>query len=103
MDGYDYLRIVNSAVAIVCLVLLALAFKKQRKTWNTKTHDHWWALSGWVFLAAYAAIENLVLDNPGGSRVLVQSLVIALTVRALLRRGNITAKPALDRHKEEEL
>lgn len=99
MDGWDLLRIACVIGCCFCGLLLSSARFKQWNEWTTKTQDHWWALGGWVFVGAYGTVENIIQGNPGGSRLIVLALVIALTLRALLRPGELRAQAALSRKK----
>ncbi len=94
-------RLVAIALCAVCGVLLSTARFRQWDNWNAKTQDHWWALCGWVFLGAYDTIENIVQNNAVGSRLVVLLLVAAVTLRALLRSGDLTAKSIRETKKEE--
>lgn len=73
------------------LLLLSTARFRQWKDWTVKTRDHWWALTGWVFACMYGVIELLTRNVDGGSRLIVTSLVVALTLRALIRSGELKA------------
>lgn len=65
-----------------------------------KTRDHWWALTGWCFASMYGTIELMLSKVEGGSRQIVISLVVALTLRALLRSGELRAHASFPGKKE---
>lgn len=73
------------------MLLLATARFRQWNDWSVKTKDHWWALTGWCFASMYGTIELLLMRVDGGSRQIVITLVVALTLRALLRSGELKA------------
>ena len=97
MPWWDALRNLCILGCVVNGLLLSTARFRQWDEWSDKTREHWWALSGWVFFGAYASIESLVTHVPGGSRIIVLLLIIALTLRALLRDGQLHARAALSR------
>lgn len=101
MDGWDVLRCICILGCAINGLLLSTARFRQWDTWSDKTKDHWWALGGWVFFGAYASIEALIQHIPGGSRLIVLALIIALTTRALLRDGELHARAALTRKEIE--
>lgn len=100
MDGWLLLRLACIVACAVCGILLSSARFRQWPEWTQKTRDHWWALAGWTFFGAYGSIESIVQGNPGGSRIIVLTLICALTLRALLRSGELRARPALEKKKD---
>lgn len=97
MDWWLALRILCIFGCCVNGVLLSTARFRQWNSWSDKTKDHWWALGGWTFFGAYATIENIILDTPGGPRLIVLALVVAFTARALMGSGELRADSALSR------
>lgn len=97
MNIEDLWRYGNALAALFGLWLLLLAYKRQRHDWTVKTHDHWWALVGWVALAVLGSLEQIYQDVEFGVRTVGLSLVLAWTIRALLRKGELRAKRALAR------
>lgn len=89
MDWVLLARVIAIALCALCGVFLSTSRYRQWSTWSPKTQDHWWALCGWTFLGAYDTLENLVRDEPAGGRLVVLYLVAALTLRALLRSGEV--------------
>lgn len=84
------------------LLLLSTARYRQWQSWNVKTRDHWWALTGWCFASIYGTVELLTNNVDGGSRQIVISLVVALTLRALLRSGELKAHASFPGKKDPE-
>lgn len=101
MDIWFVLRCACVVACCASGLLLSSARFRQWSTWTAKTKDHWWALSAWVFFGAYASIESIIQDNPGGSRIIVLALVVMLTFRALTGPGELSAKSALYSRKEK--
>lgn len=96
-------RIVNSLGCVVGMYILIRAATRQYGEWNFKTQNHWWALFGWVTLGLEGSIENLVQGNPPGPRTVIQTLVIAWTIRALtIRREKLEAEPAFPKKENED-
>lgn len=100
MDWWMILRILILVGCTVCGLMLSTARFRQWDDWTVKTKDHWWALSGWVFVSFYGVIENIVQGNPGGSRLIVLALVVALTLRALFRSGELRADATIPGKKD---
>lgn len=94
-------RSINILGCVVALILLITAARRQWKTWNDKTQNHWWALAGWVALGCEASIETIVLNVEPGPRTVLQTLVVAFTLRALTIREPLAAEPVIPFKKEE--
>lgn len=101
-DIWLLLRIFCFIGSAYSLFLLSTARFRQWKGWTVKTKDHWYALTGWVFACMYGVVELLLKDVDGGSRLIVTSLVVALTLRALLRSGELRATASLPGKKDQE-
>lgn len=101
-DLWLLLRIFCFLGCAYSLLLLSTARFRQWNDWTVKTKDHWWALTGWVFACGYGVIELLVKEVDGGSRLIVTSLVVALTLRALLRSGELRAHASYPGKKDKE-
>ena len=84
-------RIINILGCFFGLWLLAQSAREQWNNWNLKTQSHWWALVGWVFLGLELSIEMLILDINPGPRTVIQTLVIAWTIRALTMQEKLEA------------
>lgn len=95
MGWEDLLRPINAMGCAVAMWFLASAAFRQWKSWNNKTQAHWWALFGWVFLGLEGAIEAMVLDTTPGPRVVIQTLVVAWTLRAMAIHEELKADPAV--------
>ena len=91
------LRCVNAVGCSVALFFLFTAAREQWESWNFKTQQHWWALSGWVALGLEGVVENLILQTTPGPRVILQTLVVAWTLRALTIREPLRAEPSFPR------
>lgn len=104
MDADDLWLLLRIFCIVGCtysLFLLSTARFRQWSDWTVKTKDHWWALTGWCFASIYGTIELLLSGVDGGSRQIVISLVVALTLRALLRSGELRAHASLPRKKDQ--
>lgn len=101
MDWWMVMRIACLVGCTVCGLLLSTAKFHQWDEWSPKTQDHWWALAGWTFVGFYGTIENMIQHNRGGSRLIVLTLVIALTLRALLRSGELRAQSVIESRKKD--
>ena len=84
------------------LLLLSTARFRQWSEWSVKTKDHWWALTGWCFASIYGTVELLTNNVDGGSRQIIITLVVALTLRALLRSGELKAHASFPGKKDSE-
>lgn len=100
MDLWLVLRIVCLIGCLASLYLLSTSRFRQWAEWTPKTKDHWWALTGWTFVGVYGIIEQLAQKNEGGSRLIVLTLVVLLTLRALLRSGELKAHAVVTREKD---
>jgi hypothetical protein len=96
------LRIFCIGGCALSLLLLSTARFRQWDDWSVKTQDHWWALAGWCFVGIYGTVELLVSEVQGGSRLIVSALVVALTLRALLRTGELKAHSSFPGKKDFE-
>lgn len=97
------LRVVNAAGCVLALWILADGARRQRGTWNVKTQDHWLALFGWVFLGFIGAIEAISRGLAVGPTSVGKLLVVAITLRAILRSGNVAAtRPQVPWKKDKE-
>lgn len=92
MDWADVLRILNAIGCGVALWFLGSSAYRQWHDWSEKTQLHWWALLGWVFLGFEGSIENAWFHTVPGPRVIIQSLVIVFTLRALAHKGELRAQ-----------
>lgn len=101
LEWENLLRIANAIGCLVALWILSVSAYRQWSSWTDKTRNHWWALSGWVFIGMEAAIENVVLQTEPGPRVILQALVVAFTLRALLDRGELKAESELPWKRKE--
>lgn len=101
-DLWLYLRIFCFLGCTYSLFILATSRFRQWDEWTVKTQDHWYALTGWVFACMYGVIELILQGNEGGSRLIVTSLVVALTLRALLRKGELKAHSIFSDKKDQE-
>lgn len=87
------LRSVNSTACLLSLLFLMRAAMKQWAVWNDKTQGHWWALTGWIALGLEGNIESVILGNEPGPRIILQTLVVAWTLRAITIEQEIHAEP----------
>ena len=99
-DVWLLLRIFCFVGCAFSLFLLSTARFRQWDEWTIKTKDHWYALTGWVFTCMYGVVELLLNNVEGGSRLIITSLVVALTLRALLRSGELKAHASLTGKKD---
>lgn len=83
------IRIICLIGCLIVLWFLASSYYRQWSTWNEKTRRHWLALCGWAFFGLYSIVESLIQGNPGGSRLIVMTLVIALTAHAIMAKGEL--------------
>lgn len=97
MDWWLLLRYVDVLGCAACGLILTTSRFRYWGEWNVKTRDYWWALCGWTFFGAFDAIENVIRNDPAGSSLIIRSLVIALTLRALLRVGDVGSNSAVPR------
>lgn len=93
MAWEDVVRSINALGCGVALGFLFAVVREQWATWNSKTRQHWWALVGWVALGLEGTIESLILQTEPGPRVVLQTLVVAWTLRALSIRDTIHVTP----------
>lgn len=84
------------------LWILALDGYRFRKTMNIKTQDHWLALSVWVFIGGLGAVEAITRGLSIGPTGVLKLLAVALTLRALLRTGEVVAERKQAPWKREE-
>lgn len=86
------LRILNATGCLFALWILGLDAYRYRKTWNIKTQDHWLALVVWVVVGMSGAIEALMRGLSVGPTTVLKLLAVAITLRALLRKGEVVAE-----------
>ena len=91
MDWELALRAVNIAGCLFALWILGLDAYRLRQNWNLKTQDHWLALAMWVLVGFTGAVEGLLRGIDIGPTTMLKLLAVALTLRALLRKGEVTA------------
>lgn len=101
LEWENILRVANSTGCLIALWLLAITARNQYKSWSDKTQDHWWALFIWVFIGMEGAVESLILQTTPGPRIILQTLAVALTLRALTREGELRANSEKPWKKEE--
>lgn len=95
MTWVTILRSINGCGCIVALYLLGSAFFHQWRDWNFKTRQHWFALVGWTFLGMEGSFENLIFHTQPGPRLILQTLVVAWTIRALTIHEKLESDPAI--------
>ena len=94
MDWVDLVRGLNALGCGIALGILLSVVRTQWSDWNTKTRQHWWALFGWVCFGLEGAVESLVLQTEPGPRVVLQTLVVAWTLKALSIREELHVDPS---------
>ena len=102
MDWAEVARGFNALGCGIALGFLFNAAHKQWSAWNRKTQQHWWALFGWVALGLEGALESLILQTEPGPRIVIQTLVVAWTLRALTIRDELRAEPTLPRREHRD-
>ena len=101
----DAMLILRAFCIVGCafsLWFLGVSAYRGWREWNDKTKTHWWALFGWVFLGLVAIIENLIQENSPGTKTILQALVVAWTVNALLVKEPLVANPSVPWKKEQD-
>lgn len=96
------LRLLNASLCVLALWILGVGAFRKRGTWNVKTTDHWQALFGWVFLGLCGAIEAVARGISVGPSSILKLLVVAITLRALFRAGEVRAERGNLPWKKEE-
>lgn len=102
MDWEVAIRLLNVVGCVFAFWILGLDARKYRKSWNIKTQDHWLALSAWVLVGLVGALEAIARGVSIGPTSPVKMLAVALTLRALLRKGEVTAVRKQAPWKKEE-
>lgn len=87
-----FFRLVNVVGCLFALWILGQDFRKYRKSWNVKTQDHWLALVAWVIVGFSGAIEAISRGISVGPTTPIKWLAVAVTLRALLRKGEVVAE-----------
>ena len=96
------LRVINIIGCLLILWWLSVSAFRNWRNWNEKTRMHWWALVGWVFLGFELTIENLIQNNSPGPKTIIQTLVVAWTIRALLLNDELSARSSIPWKKEQD-
>lgn len=86
-DWHDYWRVTLSLFALVATWLLALRYRAQHTTWNTKTRDYWYSLVMWCVVGVVVMIQGVMFDYPLGPSLPITTAALAVTLRGLLRHG----------------
>ena len=59
---YDWWRVVNLIVGILCIIWLFGGYRRQSKDWNVKTRDLWYSRVLWAVIACVLSVEGIRLD-----------------------------------------
>lgn len=86
-------RGINFFLAFFALSCLVNSWWLNRGRWNHKTFDAWFVLAGWTFAAMLGAVENILQENPAGSRTLLVTLLLLLTIRNYFRKEPVAIEP----------
>lgn len=84
-------RCLNAVGCLVALWILFQDWRHFRPSWNIKTQDHWLALVMWTLVGLTGAIEAMSRGLDIGPTAPAKMLAVAVTLRALLRKGNVEA------------
>jgi len=63
-DWADYIRALGFVISAYSFVTLVVRFKRNRKSWNQKTIDYWYALLMWSLSGCIFCIQAILLNRP---------------------------------------
>jgi hypothetical protein len=89
LEYHVLLRVITALGCLFALWILGVGAFRQSSEWNGKTIDVWTAFFGWVFLGFVGAVEALYRGLSAGPSSILKLLVVAITIRALLRYGSV--------------
>lgn len=84
---YDYWRLGNLFVGILCVVWLLGGFKRQRESWNTKTRDFWYSRLAWAVAQCTLSVEGILKDAKDSYSLPLITVAGLVTFRALSQKG----------------
>lgn len=90
-EWYDYVRIGNIILAVVCVVLLLRKASLYWSDYQERTKDFWWVLMCWCMVIILGTSEVL-LNWDTQFRVLFTCFALLLTLKVMWKPNEI-AKP----------
>ncbi len=88
MTFTDVYRVMVILVCALSLVILTKRFIKNRKHWNAKTRDYWYALTMWSFTGVVIGVEGIRQGTPFNVRIVFVSVAALVSLFGLRRRGS---------------
>lgn len=84
---YDYWRLMNLFLGIMCFVWLMGGLKRQHKQWNQKTRDLWYSRVMWAVVCVVVSFEG-IRTNAGSTYALsLITAAVLITFKGLAIRG----------------
>lgn len=86
--GYDWWRVANFAVNLLCFIWLWGGLKRQRQQWNTKTRDLWYSRMMWAIAGMAISVEGIVQNRTSTLTLVFVTAAGLISFKALNTKGS---------------
>lgn len=85
---YDYIRLLNLGLCVVCLVIMGVDYYKHNDTYNEKTRDLWYSRVMWALAGIVISFEGIRRDFPFTTIPLFVFIASIVTLKGLIQSGS---------------
>lgn len=86
MEWYDYVRLVNAAVALGAMYLLGQSWRRRNKIYTDRLKDFWWSLNALLFCVFMGNLEQIIRDRDESWTLFVVLVAALVAVKASLNK-----------------
>jgi hypothetical protein len=85
---YDYWRLLNAVLGVLCMIWLIGGLIKQYEYWNTKTRDLWYSRLMWSGVGIGISIEGIIYDRGMTYTLVFVTAASLITFKGLNIKGS---------------
>ena len=89
MEWYDYVRVVNAAVALLAMYLLGQSWRRRNKDYSDRLKDFWWSLNALLFCVFMGNIEQIIRDREESWTLFVVLVAALVATKASLNKERV--------------